>query len=130
MCGIQEGKRIGWWHPVRCTHDPPGFDRTGAGSKGPISERSMHVRLGVHPVTHTGPRRWEQNAVALEVAHLLDGVPGLSSDIDRAHTRRLATFHRRPAERLRGTLHRHTSETLEHMSIDEIIAFLDGLEGS
>src|ERR1039457_3916933 len=88
-----------------------------------------YVRLGVDPVTRSGARGRGQHAVALEVAHLLDGVPGVSGDIDRAHDGRLATSHVCTSERLRQSLHKHMNETLEHMSSDEIIEFLGGFEG-
>lgn len=129
MCSIQEGEQVRSRIPVRSAHDPFGLGRTGAGCKGSIGQGGTYVLLGVDPVTRSGARCRGQHAVALEVAHLLDGVPGVSGDIDRAHDGRLATSHVGTSEYLRQSLHKHMNETLEHMSIDEIIEFLGGFEG-
>ena len=82
--GIQEGQHLRSRVPVRSPHDPLGLDRTGAGRQGPVGQGRAHVRLAVDPVTRTRARRRRQHAVALEVAHLLDGVPSPPGHIDRA----------------------------------------------
>nr|WP_233605815.1 hypothetical protein [Micromonospora sp. Llam0] len=45
-----------------------------------------------HPVAGGGTGRRRQDAVAFQVADLLNAVPGPPGDVDRAHSQRVETF--------------------------------------
>jgi hypothetical protein len=129
VCGVEEGEYVRCRLPVCGAQDLLGLDRAGGGCERSISQRGVHVGLGVDPVTGWGTTCGGQYAVLLEVAHLLYRVPGPSCDVDRAQSRGLATFHSATSAFSRQSLHKHINEMLEHMGVDEIIKFLHGLGG-
>nr|WP_244276911.1 hypothetical protein [Geodermatophilus obscurus] len=80
---VQQGEQVRRRPVVGRAHHPLGVDRADAGREGAVRQHGLHVRLGVAAVAGPGARHGGQDAVALEVADLLDRVPGPPGDIDR-----------------------------------------------
>jgi hypothetical protein len=88
--------------------------------------------LVIDPVARGRARRRRQHTVPLEIAHLLNGVPGTPRHIDGTHVHdlrpnnlnRLSIPQSRPQ-----SLHKDFNATLEHMTMDEIISFVGSLGG-
>lgn len=87
MCGVEECEYLRDRAPVQGANDSLGLDRACADGEGPVGQRGMQVDLFVDPVTRGGARRRRQDAVALEIAHLLNGASGTSGHIDGPHHR-------------------------------------------
>src|SRR5262245_43017752 len=91
-----------------------------------VGQRGLEVDLAVRPVAGGRPRRRRQYAVALEIAHLLHGATGEPGDINSTQ---FETWHPISLGSQQTSLHKHLNATLEHMTVDEIISFVESLGG-
>src|SRR4051794_37633282 len=85
--------------------------------------------VSVNAVARGRARRWRKYTVALEIANLLNGAPSTPRDIDGAQIHRLETCHPSSPWSSPESLHKHFGATLEHMTEEEIITFVAGLDG-
>jgi hypothetical protein len=78
---VEQGKHLRGRALMGGLNDLLGLHRTRPPRKGSVGQRGLQVQLSIDPVTRGCARRRRQDTVALEIADLLNGVPGTTGDI-------------------------------------------------